>query len=177
MNRSKGVVYGGIYATRLARHFEIPIRLDKEEEILLPERYLDYDSMVRHDFLDRDINRRMIYNLVFSQGTRETITLPTPSLFNLHLGRYIIMPSDIYAYWGIAQPQAPVPELPVKYQTLVYQWEPEELTQQWHPQYTPEYPRDGYFPPWEYTKLGQKPKLGGVRVLTDFTFMLMLSLY
>ena len=103
-NRSKGVAYGGIYATRLARHFEILIRLEEEEEILLPERYLDYDSMVRHHFLDRDINRRMIYNLVFSQGTRETITLPAPSLFHLHAGRYIIMPSDIYAYWGLAQP-------------------------------------------------------------------------
>ncbi|KAE8815299.1 40s ribosomal protein s5-1 [Hordeum vulgare] len=35
--------------------------------------------------------------------------------------RYIIMPSDIYTYWGIAPPQAPVPELPVEYETLVYQ--------------------------------------------------------
>ena len=95
LNRSKGVVYGGIYATRLARHFEIPIRLEEEEEILLPERYLDYDSIVRHDFLDSDINRRMIYNLLFSQGTRETITLPGPSLFKLHVGRYIIMTLDI----------------------------------------------------------------------------------
>jgi len=148
-NRSKGVVYGGIYATRLARHFEIPIRLREEEEMLLPEKYLDYDSMVRHDFLDRDASRRMIYNLVFSQGTRETITLPAPSLFDLHAGRYTIMPSDIYAYWGLAQPQAPVPEPPVEYQTPVYQWEPEELTQQWHPQSAPEYPGAGYFPPWE----------------------------
>ena len=148
-NRSKGVVYGGIYATRLARHFEIPIRLREEEEMLLPEKYLDYDSMVRHDFLDRDASRRMIYNLVFSQGTRETITLPAPSLFDLHAGRYTIMPADIYAYWGLAQPQAPVPEPPVEYQTPVYQWEPEELTQQWHPQSAPEYPGAGYFPPWE----------------------------
>ncbi|KAE8787567.1 hypothetical protein D1007_38384 [Hordeum vulgare] len=42
--------------------------------------------------------------------------------------QYIIMPSDIYAYWGLAQPQVPVPEPPVEYQTPVYQWEPEELT-------------------------------------------------
>ncbi|KAE8775781.1 40s ribosomal protein s5-1 [Hordeum vulgare] len=41
---------------------------------------------------------------------------------------YIIIPSDIYTYWGIAPPQAPVPELQVEYQTPVYQWEPEELT-------------------------------------------------
>ncbi|KAE8793207.1 hypothetical protein D1007_32214 [Hordeum vulgare] len=58
------------------------------------------------------------------------------------LGRYIIMPSDMYAYWGIAPPQVPVPELPVEYQTPVYQWEPEDLTQQWNPQYTPEFPED-----------------------------------
>ncbi|KAE8810343.1 hypothetical protein D1007_12927 [Hordeum vulgare] len=43
--------------------------------------------------------------------------------------RNIIMPSDIYTYWGIAPPQALVPEPPVEYQTPVYQWEPEELTQ------------------------------------------------
>ncbi|KAI5002994.1 hypothetical protein ZWY2020_027644 [Hordeum vulgare] len=55
-------------------------------------------------------------------------------------GRYIIMPTDIYAYWGLSQPQAPVPEPPVEYHTRVYQWEPEELTQQWPPQSTPEYP-------------------------------------
>ncbi|KAE8767538.1 40s ribosomal protein s5-1 [Hordeum vulgare] len=48
-------------------------------------------------------------------------------------GRYTIMPADIYAYWGLAQPHAPVPKPPVEYQTPVYQWEPEELTQQWHP--------------------------------------------
>ncbi|KAI5015618.1 hypothetical protein ZWY2020_057008 [Hordeum vulgare] len=45
-------------------------------------------------------------------------------------GRYTIMPSDIYAYWGLAQPQVPMPEPPIEYQTLVYHWEPVELTQQ-----------------------------------------------
>ncbi|KAI5015824.1 hypothetical protein ZWY2020_059363 [Hordeum vulgare] len=64
-------------------------------------------------------------------------------------GRYIMMPSDIYAYWGLAQPQVPVPEAPVEYQTSVYQWEPEELTRKWHPQSTPEYPGARDFPPWE----------------------------
>ncbi|KAI5015798.1 hypothetical protein ZWY2020_059337 [Hordeum vulgare] len=79
----------------------------------------------------------MLANYTFKGGTPKK------------LGRYIIMPSDIYAYWGLAQPQVPVPEPPVEYQTPVYQWEPEELTQQWHPQSTPEYPGAGYFPPWE----------------------------
>ena len=79
--------------------------------------------MVRHDFLDRDASRRMIYNLAFSQGTRETITLPAPFLFDLHVGRYTIMPLDMYAYWDLAQPQVSVPEPPVEYHTPVYQWE------------------------------------------------------
>ncbi|KAI4990652.1 hypothetical protein ZWY2020_039015 [Hordeum vulgare] len=50
---------------------------------------------------------------------------------------------------GLRPTQVPVPEPPVEYQTPVYQWEPEELTQQWNPQSTPEYPGAGYFPPWE----------------------------
>ncbi|KAI5014689.1 hypothetical protein ZWY2020_056079 [Hordeum vulgare] len=79
----------------------------------------------------------MLANYTFKGGTPKK------------LGRYTIMPSDIYAYWGLAQPQVPVPEPPVEYQTPVYQWELEELEQQWHPQSTPEYPGAGYFPPWE----------------------------
>ena len=35
-DRTKGPIFGGIYAFRLAKHFEIPIRLDEEEEMLLP---------------------------------------------------------------------------------------------------------------------------------------------
>ncbi|KAI4981664.1 hypothetical protein ZWY2020_022156 [Hordeum vulgare] len=63
----------------------------------------------------------MLANYTFKGGTPKK------------LGRYTIMPSDIYAYWGLAQPQVPVPEPPVEYQTPVYQWELEELTEQWHP--------------------------------------------
>ena len=69
LNRSKGPIFGGIYASRLAKHFEIPIRLDEEEEMLLPIRYLDYDRMVAHDFIKKDNDKRLLYNLVFSQGT------------------------------------------------------------------------------------------------------------
>ncbi|KAE8787204.1 40S ribosomal protein S5-1 [Hordeum vulgare] len=36
--------------------------------------------------------------------------------------RYTIMPSDIYAYWGLAQPHALVLEPPVEYQMRVYHW-------------------------------------------------------
>ena len=82
--------------------------------------HLDYDSMVGHDFIDEG-PVRFRYNLVFSQGTREVIILPAPTLFDIHRGRYTIMPKDIYAYWGLDQPQAPEPE---PYQEPIYQWEP-----------------------------------------------------
>jgi hypothetical protein len=140
-NRSKGVIYGGIYASRLARHFEIPIRHD-EEERLLPTRYLDYSSMVGHNFID-DGPRRFRYNLVFSQGTREIITLPAPALFDLYRGKYTIMPEDIYAYWGLTPPQAPEPEPAPE---PIYQWEPQQPL--WDPQQPRYYPGGANFDPW-----------------------------
>ena len=36
LNRTKGPIFGGIYAARLAKHFEIPIRHYEKEETLLP---------------------------------------------------------------------------------------------------------------------------------------------
>ncbi|KAE8811661.1 hypothetical protein D1007_11448 [Hordeum vulgare] len=74
------------------------------------------------------------------------------------------MPADIYAYWGLAQPQAPVPEPPVEYQTPVYQWEPEELTQKWHPQSAPEYPGADEPPLTEYEKLRARNMMRNNRI-------------
>ena len=42
LNRTKGPVLGGIFASRLAAHFNIPIRHYEKEEKLLPSAYLDY---------------------------------------------------------------------------------------------------------------------------------------
>ena len=36
LNRTKGPIFGGIFASRLAEHFEIPIRHYEKEEKLLP---------------------------------------------------------------------------------------------------------------------------------------------
>ena len=36
LNCTKGPIFGGIYAARLAKHFEIPIRHYEKEEKLLP---------------------------------------------------------------------------------------------------------------------------------------------
>ena len=59
-------------------------RHDEEEEMILPTIYLDYNSMVLHDFISDDKEKRLIYNLVFSQKTCQIITLHVPSLFNIH---------------------------------------------------------------------------------------------
>lgn len=134
-NRTKGSIFGGVCASCLAKHFEIPIRHDEKEEMRLPTKYLDYASMVAHDFIGKDDDKRLLYNLVSSQGTCEIITLPAPSLFNIHSGRYIIIPNDIYTYLSLTQ--SPVSEpapVPDPYQELVYQWEPQELANQWNPQ-------------------------------------------
>ena len=36
LNRSRGPIFGGIYASRIARRFEIPIRHNEEGEMKLP---------------------------------------------------------------------------------------------------------------------------------------------
>ena len=51
IKRTKGSILGGIFASRLAAHFNIRIRHYEKEEILLPPVYLDYKSMVAHDFI------------------------------------------------------------------------------------------------------------------------------
>ena len=51
LNRTKGPIFGGIYVARLAKHFEIAIRHDEKEETLLPLTFLDYRSMVVHEFI------------------------------------------------------------------------------------------------------------------------------
>ena len=76
--------------------------------------------MVAHDFISDDQDKRLIYNLVFSQKTRQIITLPTPSLFNIHSGTYLIMPADINAYWERTRSPQPEPEpSPDQYQESI----------------------------------------------------------
>ena len=53
-NRSKGTIFGGVYDSRLAKHFEIPIRHDKKEEMFLPTKYLNYASVIANDFIAKD---------------------------------------------------------------------------------------------------------------------------
>ena len=59
-NRIHGDLFGGIYATRIANFLEIPIRGD---DIELPP-YLDYDAMVRHQFVERN-GQFLQYRVIF----------------------------------------------------------------------------------------------------------------
>ena len=44
--------------------------------------YLDYKSMVAHDFIVKDKNRLLNYKLRFDEIYCEIVTLPAPSLFD-----------------------------------------------------------------------------------------------
>ena len=50
-NSINGDFFGGIYASCLANFLGIPIR---ENDIALPPAYLDYEAMVRHQFVERN---------------------------------------------------------------------------------------------------------------------------
>ena len=51
LNRFNGDFFGGIYATRIANFLGITIR---EDDIELPRTYLDYEAIVRHQFVERN---------------------------------------------------------------------------------------------------------------------------
>ena len=97
LNHTKGPIFGGVFASHLAKHFEIPIRHYEKEEKFLPTILQDYKSMVAHDFIVKNKKKILRYNLIFAKTKCKTIILPTPSLFNIHSGTYLIMPEDIYA--------------------------------------------------------------------------------
>jgi hypothetical protein len=96
-NRTKGKIHGGIYATRLARHFNVNIR---HHYYLLPRVYLDHQSMQDHHFIDAPKPPHHIrYNLVFTEITHVVILLPPPALLDSHARNgYTVMPPDIVAY-------------------------------------------------------------------------------
>ena len=110
LNRTKGLVLGGIFASRLAAHFNIPIRHYEKEEKLLPPVYLDYKSMVAHDFIVKNRERALKYKLLFGINHPETITLPAPSLFDLSAGQYLVPLATIQAYRNPTSATEPDPE-------------------------------------------------------------------
>ena len=149
LNRTKGSMFGGIYAARLARHFEIPIRHYEKEETLLPSTFLDYGSMVAHEFIVENDDKMLLYNLRFNRKHNEIITLPAPSLFDLIAGPYLILPSAVYAHRGQTLAPEPEPEPPLDpYRPSCYQWNPEETASQLYLDDTPQYTGESSRGPW-----------------------------
>ena len=98
LNRTKGPIFGGIFASCLAKYFEIPIRHYEKEEKVLPTVFLGYKSMVAHDFIVKNREGELKYQLFFNKHHPETITLPAPSLFDLTVGTYLVPLAAIHAY-------------------------------------------------------------------------------
>ena len=73
LNRTKGPIFGGVYASRLAACYNIPIRHYEKEEKLLPTVYLDYKSMVAHDFIVKNREGALKYKLFFDKHHPETL--------------------------------------------------------------------------------------------------------
>ena len=132
LNRTKGPIFGGIYASRLATHFNIPIRHYEKELKLLPTVYLDYKSMVAHDFIVKNREGGLKYQLFFNKHHPETITLPAPSLFDLSTGQYLVPLKAIQAYRNPALAMEPETEPQVDpSRQSSYQWDPEMIANQW----------------------------------------------
>ena len=131
LNRTKGPIFGGIYASRLAAHFNIPIRHYEKEEKVLPCVYLDYKRMVAHDFIVKNREGELKYQLFFNKHHPETITLPAPSLFDLSVGTYLVPLKAIHAYRNPAPAVEPEPEPQVDpSRQSNYQWDPEMIANQ-----------------------------------------------
>ena len=145
LNRTKGPIFGGIYAARLAKHFRIPSRNFEKEEKFLPRVYLDYKSMVAHDFIIKNREGELKYKLFFDKHHPETITLPAPSLFNLSEGPYLVLWAAIQAHRNPTRAPEPEPQFEPPRQSN-YQWDPEMIVSQWqsepsssYSQYDPKY--------------------------------------
>ena len=94
-NRFNGDFFGGIYATRIANFLEIPIRGD---DIELPPSYLDYEAMVRHQFVERN-DQFLQYRLIFDRRRTYHVALPAPTFFDFQAkGRYFITGEEATEY-------------------------------------------------------------------------------
>ena len=147
LNRTKGPVLGGIFASCLAAHFNIPIRHYEKEENLLPPIALGYKSMVAHEFIVKNKKKMLKYNLIFDRAHCETIIFPAPSLFNIFLRICLVLPEAIHAYRSqMSAAETEPPSDP--HRQSVYQWDPEEIANQWHPEDPPQYTGESSFDPW-----------------------------
>ena len=78
LNSKDRDLFGGIYATCLAKYLGVPIR---GYDIELPPAFLDYEAMVRYQFLKRN-EQFLQYRLIFDRLRAVHVTLPAPAFFN-----------------------------------------------------------------------------------------------
>ena len=105
--------------------------------------------MVAHEFIVKNDEKMLKYNLRFHKTHSETIILPAPPLFDLTAGTYLVLPEAVYAYRGQTSAPEPEPEPPLDpYRPSFYQWDPEEIASQWYPDDTPQYTGESSRDPW-----------------------------
>ena len=105
--------------------------------------------MVAHEFIVKNDEKMLKYNLRFDNTHSDTIILPAPSLFDLTAGTYLVLPEAVYAYLGQTSAPEPKPEPPLDpYRQSVYQWDPEEIASQCYSDDTPQYTGESSRDPW-----------------------------
>ena len=94
-NRFNGDFFGGIYATRLADFLGVDVR---EDDVELTPTYLDYNTMVHHEFVERNESPHR-YRLIFDRCRAVRITLLAPAFFDHQAkGRYVITREEADEY-------------------------------------------------------------------------------
>ena len=115
----------------------------------MPPHILYYKSMVAHKFIVDNKERMLLYKLRFNKKHFESIILPAPLLFDLTAVNYHVSPEAVYAHRGQASAPEPEPEPPLDpYRPSPYQWDPEEISSQRHPDDTPQYTGESSRDPW-----------------------------
>ena len=116
---------------------------------MLPLSFLDYRSMVAHEFIVDNKDKMLLYNLRSNKKHNETITLPAPLLFDLTADNYLVLPEAVYAHQGQTSAPEPEPEPPLDpYRPSSYQWDPEKIASQWYPDSTLQYTGESSRDPW-----------------------------
>ena len=105
--------------------------------------------MVAHEFIVDNDDKMLMHNLRFNKKHNEIIPLHAPSLFDLTIGQYLVLPKAVCAHRGQTSALEPEQEPPLDpYRPSCYQWDPEEIASQWYPDDTPQYTGESSRDPW-----------------------------
>ena len=149
-NANNGDLYGGIYASRVAAHLEIP---PKFSDPIVPYKYLKFGAMREHKFLKQD-TRTYEYNLIFNKYDPVYVASPAPALFDFqNKGRYSLTKSKALEYNTTVEAARQAKEAA------------QHASSSYHFDYYPD--RDGDGPSW-----AKSPSLGEYVFPTDSLFML-----